>query len=194
MRKAYEASFEDLRQRVPIIGEPRPNVVHCPRLEDDEPGPSIFWERVEDVRLEELTLPGLYVAQERLERVAFAGADLHVSTFNWSDFAGCSFASCDLSRADLRACTFSRCSFRDADLSGADLRRSTFASCDLGGARLAGAVLFRRPGRFWAFVRSVRPLSWATRDQTGMPLSHEQRAEVVWSPLQPRPEPVRARR
>ena len=46
MRKAYEASFEDLRQRVSIIGEPRLNVVRCPRLEDDEPDPSFCWQRL----------------------------------------------------------------------------------------------------------------------------------------------------
>ncbi len=129
MRKPYEASFETLRMLVPIVGEPRPRVFRCPRGDDDEPGPSIFCETVGDVRLENLTLPGLFVGRARLLRVSFAG-------------------------------------------------------CDFAGARLDGAVLFRRPGWLWGLVRSALP--WTAPDQTGVPLSNEQRARVSWSGQPPR--------
>ncbi len=181
MRNPYEASFEVLRQRVSIVGEPRPAVLRCPREDDDEPGPSVCWQKAEDVRLEALTLPGLYVGHTRMRRVSFVGSDLHLSTFHWSVFRDCSFASCDLSRTDLRACAFSRCSFHAADLSGADLRGSTFARCDFHGARLDGAVLFRRPGRLWTFARGILSFPWHQRDQRGVPLSDEQRARVAWT-------------
>ncbi len=186
MRKPYEASFETLRALVPIVGEARPRVFRCPREDDDEPGPSIFCETVGDVRLENLTLPGLFVGRARLLRVSFAGSDLRLSTFNWSHLTDCSFAACDLGGADLRGCVFSHCSFRDADLSRADLRSSTFAGCDFAGARLDGAVLFRRPGWFWRLVRSALP--WTAPDQTGVPLSNEQRASVSWSSQPARPD------
>ncbi len=126
MRKPYEASFETLRTLVPIVGEARPRVFRCPREDDDEPGPSIFCETVGDVRLENLTLPGLFVGRARLVRVSFAGA------------------------------------------------------------RLDGAVLFRRPGWLWRLVRSALP--WTAPDQTGVPLSDEQRARVSWSGQPQRPD------
>ena len=181
MRRPYEASFEALCKAVPVVGEPSPRVLRRPTEDDDEPGPSIYWETVEDVRLENLTLPGLFVGRAGLRRVSFAGSDLRLATFSRSQVSDCSFVACDLSGADLRGCAFSRCSFRDADLSRADLRSSSFDRCDFSGARLDGAVLFRRSGWFWRLTRSALPFAWAAPDQAGVPLSDEQRAQVYWN-------------
>ena len=47
-------------------------------------------------------------------------------------------------------------------------------------------LLFRRPGWLWRLVRSAVP--WTAPDQTGVPLSNEQRASVSWSGQLPRPD------
>lgn len=173
MRASYDSSFATLQDRVEIIGSPRPDVSRVPRHDDEEPGPSIFRLRLEDVGLTDLTLPGLYIARSELRRVSFRNSDLHLSGFNWSDFLDCDFTAADLSRSDLRACRFTRCMFRAPSLALADLRGSTFSSCSFDEADMHGTILFGR--RRWLGVLKIG------HDHHSLPLSAQQRAHVSWS-------------
>ena len=172
MRSSYEESFAIIKERVEIIGEPRPGVTRPPRHDDEAPGPSIFRALVEDVSLTDLTLTGLFVGRSELKRVSFHGADLRVSAINWSDLSDCDFSGADLSGADLRACRFVRCSFAGANLSEADLRRSTFEGCELKGATMRGSKLHR--------ARRVLGIFKSGTGQDAIPLSRAQRDDVAW--------------
>ncbi len=178
MRRSYEARFEALSQAFTIIGEPRHQVSRCPRHDDEEPGPGLLRTKGEGLRLENLTLPGLFMAHTELRCVSFAGSDLHLSTFNWSHFVECHFTACDLRGADLRSCRFSSCSFREADLSGADLRSSRFDGSDFAGAAVTDMVLLRQPRLLWRVAR-LWSLPWAPGPRIS--LSKRQRALVSWS-------------
>lgn len=173
MRSTYDSSFLLLKERVEVIGDPQPEVSRPPRHDDEEVGPSIFRLLLEDVKLEDLTLPGLYVARSELRRVSFRGSDLHLSAINWTDLSDCDFSGADLSRSDLRACKFVRCLFRNANLAEADLRGSAFEGCEFADALMAGATLFRRP--------RLLGLLNAGDDQEALPLSKVQRAAITWS-------------
>lgn len=168
MNRSYAESFALLHERLELIGEARPEVSRPPRHDDEQPGPSIFRSVARDEDFQTLTLPGLFVGRSSLVNVSFAGSDLRLSTFNWSDFAYCDFAGCNFAGSDLRACRFSNCSFEDADLENTDLRRSEFRSCNFTGARMAGAKVVRA--------------SWLSRlVGGGLRLSREQSGEVTWS-------------
>ncbi len=175
MTRTYDESFQLLRARVELIGDPRPVVASPPRHDDTAPGPSIFRYIAEDADFSGITLPGLYICRSSLTNVSFAGSDLRLSAFNWADFTNCDFSRCTLTDADLRACAFQGCSFRDADLRGADLRHSTFRSCSFVGAGLAGA-------------KAARPGSMARLRGRRIVLSAKQEAELTWSELGPEPE------
>ena len=176
MPKSYQESFEILASLVEIIGGPRPDIARPPRHDDEEVGPSLFRSFVADANLSDLTLPGLYVGRSEITACDFSRSDLHLSTFNWSDFSCCQFTDCDLRGSDLRACKFEDCSFRDADLSGADVRGSAFERCDFVGARCDDLILYRRGG-----------LLRISTDETRVPLSKEQRARVKWTREYPEP-------
>jgi BTB/POZ domain-containing protein KCTD9 len=169
MRLPYEKSFARLREVVDIMGEPRPAVTEPPRYDDAEMGPTVFRMLVEDVSLENLTVPGLFVGRSELLRVSFRGTDLRLSTLNWSNFLDCDFREVDFSGADLRACIFVRCSFARANLEDTDLRVSTFEGCSFDGA----------------IVRGMKLCSLS--DQKRLLLSREQQSEVNW--LVDAPEP-----
>lgn len=172
-RTSHEDSISVLKRRVEVIGDIQAQVLRPPRHDDVEPGPSIFRMLLEDVDLADLTMPGLYIGRSNLRRISFRGADLHLSALNWSDLEGCDFSEADLSGSDLRACAFVRCRFRGANLAGADLRGSTFEDCVFEGAAMRGTTLSREP----LLLRLFTPGS----DQTSLPLSALQRAEVTWS-------------
>jgi uncharacterized protein YjbI with pentapeptide repeats len=179
MRAGYDASFAVLKERVEIVGDPRPSVTRPPRHDDDELGPSIVRLRLEGVVLAGLTLRGLYVGRSELRGVSFGDSDLRLSAFNWSDLIDCDFTAADLGGADLRACRFVRCTFRGADLSGADLRMSSFDGSTFEGAVMQGARLHRR-ARILGFFR-------AGRAQAGMVLTARQRHEAEWCSDAPEP-------
>jgi len=140
-RVPYQASFQRARDRAGLEGDPKPKVRALPRYHEETLGPSWFRTAVGNHDLQNLTLPGLYIGRSDVREVSFAGSDLHLSAFNWSDFEDCDFSRCDLSRSDLRACNFRNCRFTAADLSRADLRNSGFEDCDFVGARLDDAIL-----------------------------------------------------
>jgi hypothetical protein len=179
MRSTYNSSYMLLKDRVDILGEPQPQVTRPPRHDDEKPGPSIFRLLLEDVKLEDLTVPGLYVARSELRRISFRGSDLHMSAVNWCDLLDCDFSAADLSGCDLRASTFVRCVFRGASLAGADLRRSVFEGCEFADAVMTGAVLFRRRKLFGLFT--------AGDDQQALPVSPAQREVISWSSESPEP-------
>ena len=178
-RASYIESFAVLSDRVEIIGDPLPAINRPPRHDDDELGPSIFRMRVEEVSLEGLTLPGLYVGRSELVRVSFKGTDLHLSAFNWSDILDCDFSEADLSNTDLRACKFSRCDFSGANLAGSDLRGSTFAGSNFSGADLSNALV-QRQRKFFGLVST-------SKDEGQLKLSDEQRRSLRWSDDAPEP-------
>ncbi len=179
MRSTYDRSFLLLKERVEIIGDAQPQVSRPPRHDDEELGPSIFRLSLEDVKLDDLTVPGLYVARSDLRRISFRGSDLHLSAVNWSDLAECDFSGADLSGSDLRGCKFVRCLFRGANLAEADLRGSVFQGCEFADAVFTGAKLFRRPKLLGLFR--------AGDDQEALPLSTVQRAAISWSRDSPEP-------
>jgi hypothetical protein len=84
MPASYDSSFLLFKERVGGIGDPQSVVSRPPRHDDQLLGPSIFRMLVEDVRLEDVTLPGLFVGRSEVRRLSFRGSDLHLSTFNWS--------------------------------------------------------------------------------------------------------------
>jgi uncharacterized protein YjbI with pentapeptide repeats len=174
MKRNYTDSFAILRERLDLIGNPRPDVLTPPRHDDEEPGPSIFRYIAEQEDLSDLTLPGLYIGRSSLIGISFARSNLRLSTFNWSDFTICDFSSCSLEGADLRGCVFRSCSFRDADMRGSDLRRTALRECDFTGAQMYGARLSRVGWLRRVFGRGAR-------------LSGEQRKEVVWCDKGPAP-------
>ncbi|NOS99678.1 MAG: pentapeptide repeat-containing protein [Phycisphaerales bacterium] len=141
MRLAYNRSFEFVKSAIGLDGAPRPDPAHRPRYDDERRGPGFFRASVVGQRFENLTLPGLYIGRSELRDVSLVDSDLHLSTFNWTDFERCDFSRCDLHASDLRGCNFKDCSFTEADLTKADLRCSGFEGCEFSGAKLAAAML-----------------------------------------------------
>jgi hypothetical protein len=125
VRRPYDQSVAILKERIDVIGEPLASLDRRPQHDDEVLGPSIFRMIVEDVAVNELSLPCLYVGRSKLQRVSFTSSDLHLSAINWSDLVECDFSRASLVDADLRACNFASCVFTGADLSGADLRGSS---------------------------------------------------------------------
>lgn len=184
-RPSYIDSVGILKDRAGIIGDALPVVDRVPRPGDEVLGPSIFRTLLEDVSLDGLTIPGLYVGRSRLRRVSFAGSELRLAAFNWCDIVGCSFEDADLTGADLRACEFVACSFARAKLSKVDLRCSTFAGCWFDGANLEGALLYRRPGLLGMLPRLVVVPRLGL--QVDPRLTQAQRDQVRWCADAPEP-------
>lgn len=179
MTRSYEESFKILAERIDITGDPMPGVKRVPRADDDKLGPSLFRMLVEDVELDGLSIPGLYVGRSELTRVSFRGSDLHLSAINWSDVIECDFREADLSGADLRASKFIGCDFSSANLAKADLRASTITDCEFSEANFKGALL-RHRRRLLGFI----PIG---SGQDDLPLSPSQREEAVWTSNAPEP-------
>jgi hypothetical protein len=158
----YDRSFALLRERAGLAGNPRPRVRRRPQCDEDPPGPSLYRTAVSDQRLERITLPGLYIGRSNVTDTTVAGAVLHHSTFNWSDFRNVDFSRCDLRDSDVRACRFESCSFTRANLSQCDLRGSAFLGCDFAGTKLNKALLLES-------------------QRKELPLSPEQEASVRWT-------------
>jgi uncharacterized protein YjbI with pentapeptide repeats len=114
--------------------------VWSPRHDDENMGPTIFRTLVEDVSLEEMSVPGLYAGRSEIANVSFRRADPHFSTFNWTDVLNCDSTKSDLSGADLRAGRFERCNFKSSNLSGADCRGSTLETCSFENADILWAL------------------------------------------------------
>lgn len=168
---SYRDSVALLKERVEISGDALPEVVRVPRPDDDPVGPSLFRMRLDGAELTGLCLRGLYVSRSELKRVSFAGSELQLAAFNWSDLIECDFSGVDLRQADLRSSVFSRCRFDGATLDGADMRGTRFDSCSFTGATLAQAKLQRGGTLAWLGVG---------RAQEALPLSPEQRATILW--------------
>jgi len=179
MRLSYETSFGILKERVEIIGGPRPVVDRPPQYDDDIPGPSIFRMMIDDVSLADLTIPGLYVGRSELIRVLFSGTDMTLCTMNWCDIVDCDFRGALLCGADLRACQFVRCLFQSANLTGADLRLSSFQECSFDNAVMSGTRLYR-PRRMFLLVKTGL-------GGDSLPLSELQRNQLEWCNDAPEP-------
>jgi len=184
-RPSYADSIGVLKDRVGIIGDALEVVDRLPRHDDEVLGPSIFRTLVEDVSLDGLTLPGLYVGRTLLRRVSFAGSELRLAAFNWCGIADCNFEGADFTGADLRACQFEGCSFRRATLARADLRCSNFKGCRFDEASLDGALLYGRKGLLGMLPRLVMvPVPGFQVDPR---LTPAQRDQVRWCRDAPRP-------
>jgi uncharacterized protein YjbI with pentapeptide repeats len=177
MNPPYEQSVAILKERVEIIGDALSSLDRRPQHDDEVHGPRIFRMFVEDVSLDWLTLPCLYVGRSELDQVSFASTDLYLSTMNWSDLVSCDFSGAILAAADLRACQFWKCTFREADLSDADLRGSSFEDCVFENAIMRGTKLYR----------PLKPFGLWRAGQQSLPLSADQRAEIAWCGDAPKP-------
>jgi uncharacterized protein YjbI with pentapeptide repeats len=178
VRLPYDQSLAILTQKAGVIGDALVTLDRRPQHDDEILGPSIFRTMVEDLSLEHLTLPCLFVCRSELKRVSLVSSDLRLSTINWNDVVQCDFSRAILIDADLRACRFERCVFRGADLSGADLRGSTFDGCTFEDATMRGAQLYRPAKRFGIRLGG---------SQERLPLSDAQRAEIIWCEDAPEP-------
>jgi hypothetical protein len=184
-RPSYRDSVGILNDRVGIFGDVLPVVDRVPRHDDEVLGPSIFRTLVEDVSLDGLSLPGLYVARSNVRRVSFTGSELRFAAFNWNGISDCNFEGADLAGADLRACVFERCLFRGANLAKADLRCSNFKGCRFDDANLEGALLYRPAGLLGLLPRVVMvPVLGFQADPR---LTPAQRDQVRWCRDAPKP-------
>lgn len=159
---SYDESFDTLKKAAGLEGQPRPDVSRRPAYDDEPPGPSFFRTSVADQRFGNIKLPGLYIGRSELANGVFAGSDLHLAAWNWSEFKECDFSRCDLHDSDLRACEFENCNFSNADLRKCDLRGSRFVECDFTGARLDQALVLEE-------------------QRSELRLTPEQQAAVTWT-------------
>jgi hypothetical protein len=153
-REKYDRSFARFIELTGGSGRPRPAPVALPRHDEEDPGPSLFRTRLEELALVRLTLPGLFIGRSSLEAVDLSKSDLSRSTLCWNDFTRCWLVQCDLSRSDLRASTWLDCDFSRSSLRGCDLRHATFERCRFTGADLACAQIPARLRSALALTRS----------------------------------------
>jgi len=112
-------------------------------------------------RLENLTIPGVFICRCGVSEISFRNTSLVGSSFCWNDFDEIDFRDADLSDCDLRCSQFRKVNFAGAILRRADLRMSSFEDCDFTGADMSGTKL--------------------TRDQAdGLNLSQQQLHSIDW--------------
>jgi BTB/POZ domain-containing protein KCTD9 len=146
MRLTYAESCRELQKAGHLEQGPVPPIPnHLPRHDDPEPlGVNFFRTRLENDRLENMTLQRTFFARSEIVGVSFRNTDLSQSNLCWNDFTDVDFSNASLESSDLRASTFSKVRFNHANLAKADLRRSTFEGCTFDDAILAGAIAHHR--------------------------------------------------
>ena len=155
---AYNAAFPD---KVTPAGFDEPkswlDYYKCPDISNngEEDQPEEVW------RLENLTMPGVFLCRCGVYNISFRNTSLVDSSFCFNDFIDVDFTNADLSRCDLRCSLFENIPFVHANLTDADLRSSDFTNCDFSGAQMQGAKLTRSQGK-------------------ELVLSEEQRAVIAW--------------
>lgn len=167
MRLSYEESCRRLQKAGHLEEGPIPPLPdHLPRHDDPEPlGVNFFRMRLENDRLEDMTLPRTFFGRSEVVGVSFRNTDLSQSTLCWNDFIDVDFSSASLASSDLRASSFSNVRFDDADLANVDLRRVTFEKCTFTGASLTGAIAHERqkPGLALSEAQ-IRQVAWTDDD------------------------------
>lgn len=148
-RLSYEESCQVLQEYGLLEDADIPPIpVTMPSYDDDEPfGVSFFKMGVEDIELENLTLPRTFFGRSLMREVSFCNTDLIESRMCWDDFIDVNFSLANLTGCDMRASRFERVSFARSDLSYSDLRRSEFTDCDFTEARMHQAKLTRPQGQ-----------------------------------------------
>lgn len=167
MRLSYEESCRRLQKAGHLDEGPLPPLPdRLPQYDDPEPlGVNFFRTRLENDRLEDMTLPRTFFGRSEVVGVSFRNTDLSQSNLCWNDFIDVDFSSASLESSDLRASTFSKVRFDHADLSRADLRRSTFEKCTFAGAGLAGAVAHERQKQELALSEAqIQQVAWTNDD------------------------------
>ena len=143
MRLSYSDSCSRL-QKLGYLeqGTVPPLPKRVPQYDDSDPlGVRFFRTRVENDRLENLTLTRTFFGRSEILKVSFRNTDLSESNFCWNDFVDVDFTDSCLESSDLRSSTFLRTRFIRSNLKNADLRRSSFEGCDFEGAHLEGVTL-----------------------------------------------------
>ncbi len=105
--------------------------------EEDQPEQQEVW------KLENLTMPCIFLCRCGVYRISFKNTFLADSSCCWNGFIDVDFTDADLSRCDLRSSEFENVVFVRADLTDADLRYSSFNHCDFSGAQMRGVKLTR---------------------------------------------------
>jgi uncharacterized protein YjbI with pentapeptide repeats len=136
---------------------------HLPRYDDPEPlGVNFFRTRLDNDRLENMSLSRTFFGRSEIKDVSFKNTDLSQSNLCWNDFINVDFTDANLQSSDLRSSTYSKVRFVRSDLSKVDLRRSTFEDCDFANAKLKGAIAH-------------------ARQKPELPLSEAQRQQMAWT-------------
>jgi uncharacterized protein YjbI with pentapeptide repeats len=142
MRLPYTESCQQLQKAGHLEQGPIPPIpTHLPHYDDSEPlGLNFFRTRLENSRLENMTLNRTFFGRSEFTGVSFKNTDLSQSNLCWNDFIDVDFTDASLELSDLRSSTFSKVRFIRSDLTKADLRRSAFESCNFDNANLKGAI------------------------------------------------------
>ena len=150
-RLSYVESCQFLQQ-IYLLDEGAipPLPAQSPRYDDVTLAVSFFRTLLDDVKLENLTLPRTFFGRSEIRQVSFKNTDLSESVACGNDFIEVDFELADLSGTDLRASIFQHVNFQGADLTKADMRGPDFRSCNFKDANLTGTKLLIEPR--WLFL------------------------------------------
>jgi len=95
--------------------------------------------RIEDMVLDNLSLPGLEVIYCELEEVSWINSNLSGTVWRGNAFFQVDFTGAGLTDTDWRCSYLTNINFYRADLRNADLRHTVMENCNLGDAMLDGA-------------------------------------------------------
>jgi len=167
VRLTYAESCRQLQKAGHLEQGPVPPIPnHLPQYDDPEPlGVNFFRTRLENERLENMTLQRTFFGRSEIVGVSFKNTDLSQSNLCWNDFTDVDFSNATLESSDLRASTFAKVRFNHAMLAKADLRRSTFEGCTFDNTNLTGAVAHHRQKPGLLLTESqVLQMAWTDDD------------------------------
>jgi len=167
MRLPYEESCRQLQKAGHLDQGPIPPIPnHLPQYDDPEPlGVNFFRTRLENDKLENMTLRRTFFGRSEVVGVSFKNSDLSQSNLCWNDFTEVDFSNASLESSDLRASLFAKVLFNHTDLKKADLRRSRFESCAFDNADLTGAIAHNRQKHELNLAEAqLRQVAWTNDD------------------------------
>lgn len=167
VRLSYTESCRQLQRAGHLKYGPIPPLPkRLPRYDDPKPlGVNFFRTRIENARLENMTLRRTFFGRSELVGVSFRNSDISQSNLCWNDFSDVDFTDANLSLADLRRSIFSKVHFIRANLTKADLRNSEFVGCNFEGASMNGSsALNRQKSDLRLSEAQIRQVAW-TNDE-----------------------------
>jgi uncharacterized protein YjbI with pentapeptide repeats len=162
-RLTYEQSCKVLQEFTLIErGTIPPIPAKAPQYDDEEPlGINFFRTVLENISLNNATLPRTYFSRSEIRKVTFRNSDFSESTVCWNNFIDVDFTEANLANCDLRASIFIKVNWNKANLENTDLRHSDFEQCNFYAAKMKNAKL--------------------TKDKANsIGLSKEQRQQIDW--------------